>query len=163
MLTSQLTKDTSRVLELTRYRPEVGTCHPVRGPPFDLRGGGRVSGMDQNILFTMIPQIYTFFWLLGHQIIYFTFTLELFQLYLEGNYLFQQLAATNYLFYQLLALNYLRQVMKQLSTKKPTTVGSLFLPRSFTWLWAPWPYTPRPISYREELDATGPPAFSVRP
>ena len=56
--------------------------------------------MDQNIFFTMIQQIYIFFQLLGlgHQIIYFSFTLELFQLDLEGNYLLQEVAATNYLF-----------------------------------------------------------------
>ena len=52
--------------------------------------------MDQNIVFTMIQRIYIFFQLLGHQNIHFSFTMELFQLYLEGNYLFQQLAATNY-------------------------------------------------------------------
>ena len=81
----------------------------LRGPPFNLqRGGGRVSGMDRNIFFTIIQQI-IFSQLLGHQIIYFTSTLELFQLFFEGNYLFQQLAATNYLFCHLRALNYLFQ------------------------------------------------------
>ena len=56
------------------------------GAPFNLRGGGRVSGMDQNIFFTMIQQMYIFFQLRGKQIIY--FILELFQLHLDGNYLF---------------------------------------------------------------------------
>ena len=72
-------------------------------------GGGQLSVLDQNIFFHYDTTDTFFSQLLGHQIIYFTFTLELFQLYLEGNYFFQQLAATNYLFYHLLALNYLFQ------------------------------------------------------
>ena len=44
------------------------------GPPFNW-GGGRVSGINQNIFF-YDPADTFFFQLLGHQIIYFTFTLE---------------------------------------------------------------------------------------
>ena len=33
----------------------------VRGPQFNLQGEGRLSGIDQNIFFSMIQQIYIFF------------------------------------------------------------------------------------------------------
>ena len=85
-------------------------------PLFNLQGG-RVSGMDQNIFFTLIQQTYIFFlaaWPSNYLFHVFTY---LFQLYLEGNYIFQHLAATNYLFYHLLASNYLFQKYPPLEIK----------------------------------------------
>ena len=66
-----------------------------------ISGGGQGFGHRPKYFFTIIRQIYTFFHLLGHPIMI-SLPLHLFQLYLEGNYLFQQLAATNCLFYHLL-------------------------------------------------------------
>ena len=80
----------------------------VRGPPFNLGGAG-FWGWTK-IFFSLWSSRYIFFfpaaWSLN---CLFHFYFELFQLYLEGNYLFQHLAATNYLFYHLFALNYLFQ------------------------------------------------------
>ena len=107
--TPPTTSNTYQALPAT-FRPSaVYTQISFRGPPFNLQERGRVSGDGPKYFFTIIQQIYLFFQLLGHQITYFTFSLYLFQLQLEGKYLLQPLVATNYLFYHLLALNYLFQ------------------------------------------------------
>ena len=80
---------------------------PLREPPFNLQWGETGFRGWTNIFFHYNPAYIFFFQLLGHQIIYFIFTLKWTFFFPEGNYLFQQLAATNYLFYHLFALNYL--------------------------------------------------------
>ena len=80
-----------------------------------LRGGGSVSD-GPTIFFTIIQQIYIFFQLPDHQIIYFTVT------FIYFNYIFKaiiyfnswQLHIRPYLFYPLLALNYLFQKYRPL-------------------------------------------------
>ena len=111
-----LTMSPSRhIIGLAMRRQHYGTVlHEtfkiLRGPPFNLQGGGGEGfGDGPKYFFHYDPADTYFLQLPCHWIIYFTFTLELFQLYLEGNYLFQYLAATNYLFYHLLAWNYLFQ------------------------------------------------------
>ena len=77
----------------------------IRGPPFNLQGGGQGFEDGQDIFFTLLQQIH-FFPLLGLVIkLFISFWNGPF--FLKAIMLFQQLAATNYLFYDLLALNYL--------------------------------------------------------
>ena len=82
----------------TIYPGIINWYKGVMGGHHFIFGGARFGGWSK-IFCTMIQQMYFFSQLLSHQL-FISVSLHLwFQLYLEGNYLFQQLAATNYLFY----------------------------------------------------------------
>ena len=95
------------LLSLSHVFPEEILQTFFRGPPFNLQEGQGFGDGPKYFVHYGPADTYIFFSCSVIELFISLLLWNYFQLYLEGNYLFQHLAATNYLFYHLLALNYL--------------------------------------------------------